>query len=84
MTYVLAREEFIKMRNNIRRAVQALDVCWKCQKVSECQKYILGHTVLVWLCNGCLSVIEKPAVERPRTRTHAAAPNVPDSWASLR
>ena len=58
--------ELIEMRNNIRRAVHSLEVCWKCQNVSECLKYVLGHTVLVWLCKGCLSEMEKPVAERPK------------------
>jgi hypothetical protein len=84
MTNVLAHKEWIEMRNNIRRVVQSLEVCWKCQKVSECHKYILGHTVLVWLCQGCLCEMEKAVPERPKTRPRPATSNLPGSWASFR
>ena len=52
MTELTTTQEMMEMRENIRRAVGSLEVCWRCQKVSECQKYILGNLVLVWLCGG--------------------------------
>jgi hypothetical protein len=66
-------EEMIEMRENIRRAVGALDVCWRCQRVSECQKYILGNLVLVWLCQGCIGEMEQPASPKPKRRARVAA-----------
>lgn len=66
-------KESLEMRNNVRRAVQALELCWKCQKVSECQKYVLGQTVLVWLCRGCMAEMEKPLPERLKQRSRIAA-----------
>lgn len=56
-------QECKAMRDNIRRVVESLEVCWKCQRVSPCQKYVLGNVVLVWLCKGCVQEMEQP---RPR------------------
>ena len=80
MKNLTANKEWVEMRDNIRRAIHSLDVCWKCQKVSECHKYILGHTVLVWLCKGCLIEMEKPLPERSKNRSKATAQNFPASW----
>lgn len=74
-----ARKEWIEMRDNVRRAVLSLEVCWKCQRVSECLKYVLGQTVLVWLCNECLTEMEKPLPERPKGRPSAKAHKFPGS-----
>ena len=53
-------KDWVEMRENVRRAVKALEVCWRCQKVSECQKYVLGNMVLVWLCETCLADLAQP------------------------
>jgi hypothetical protein len=75
-----ANRDLMEMRNNIRHAVNSLEVCWKCQNVSECNKYVLGHTVLVWLCKGCLSEMEKQHPERPRVRSRGALQSLPSAW----
>ena len=70
MQQVKEGQEMVEMRANVRRAVESLELCWRCQRVSECQKYVLGNMVLVWLCPGCLMDLHQPqtASERPRTR----------------
>ena len=68
MTELTPAKDWVRMRENIQRAVLSLEVCWKCQRVTECQKYILGNMVLVWLCQGCQENREEPRPERPRTR----------------
>jgi len=73
MTELTQAENLIEMRENIRRAVQSLDVCWRCQRVSECQKYILGNLVLVWLCQGCMGEMEQPQPTRPKRRSRVPA-----------
>ena len=73
MTELKQTENLLEMRENVRKAVQSLDVCWRCQRVSECQKYILGNLVLVWLCHGCMSEMEQPQPQRPRRRSRVAA-----------
>ena len=68
MKGVMAPSEWIQMRENIRRVVGSLEVCWRCQRVSECRKYILGNTVGVWLCNDCLGEMERPYQSRVLNR----------------
>ena len=81
MTELTPAKDWVRMRDNIQQAVLSLDVCWKCQRVTECQKYILGNMVLVWLCQGCLEEMEDARPEQPRSwprRTHrgkASRPN---------
>jgi len=73
MNILNTKQEWLEMRRNILRAVHSLELCWKCQKICECQKYVLGHTVLVWLCKGCWSEMEKPQPGRSKSRNRAAA-----------
>ncbi|HLC44267.1 MAG: hypothetical protein A2722_02315 [Candidatus Doudnabacteria bacterium RIFCSPHIGHO2_01_FULL_50_11] len=61
----LLHTELIEMRENVRRAVESLELCWRCQNVSECGKYILGNLVIVWLCEGCRNEVE-PSEPPPR------------------
>jgi len=70
MQQVKEGQEMVEMKANVRRAVESLELCWRCQRVSECQKYVLGNMVLVWLCPGCLMELHQPQCvsERPRTR----------------
>jgi len=79
MKDVAAEKEWVEMRKNIHRAVHSLEVCWKCQRVSECQKYILGHTILVWMCKGCMGELERPLPERLKNRGTAVVPTSPAS-----
>ncbi len=46
--------ELKEMRDNIRREVFSLELCWKCQRISSCKKTVLGETVIVWVCKTCL------------------------------
>lgn len=82
MQKLTASREMMEMRKNIHTAVNSLEVCWKCQNVSECSKYVLGHTVLVWLCKECLVEMEKQQPERPRIRNRSALQNIPSAWRS--
>lgn len=54
------------MKENVRRAVESLDVCWRCQNVTECRRHVLGNLVLVWLCSGCLTDMDQINAERPQ------------------
>ena len=46
-------EDLREMRNNVRRGVNALDVCWSCENVCEVSRTILGDGHRVWLCPAC-------------------------------
>ena len=74
MQLVKEGQEMVEMRANVRRAVESLELCWRCQHVSECQKYVLGNMVLVWLCPGCLTDLHQPQSVSQRARTRAARP----------
>jgi hypothetical protein len=43
------------MRENVRRSVAALELCWSCQRVSDCQSAMVDDAAPVWLCADCLS-----------------------------
>lgn len=65
----MTSQTMLEMRENVRRVVESLDVCWRCQNVTECRRHVLGNLVLVWLCAGCLQEMEHLQVERqPRAR----------------
>lgn len=69
MKDVMAPNEWIQMRENVRRVVGSLEICWRCQRVAECRKYILGNTVGVWLCSDCLGEMERPYQSRILNRS---------------
>jgi hypothetical protein len=46
-------EELSQMRDNIRRSVDALELCWSCQRVSECEPATVDDGPPVWLCSDC-------------------------------
>ncbi|HWP83910.1 MAG TPA: hypothetical protein VNN17_01865 [Terriglobia bacterium] len=73
MTESRQAEGVMEMRENVRRAVHSLEVCWRCQRVSECRKYVLGNLVLVWLCQHCMTEMEQPQPSRPRRRSRVPA-----------
>ena len=50
-------DELSEMRENIRRSVQALELCWSCQRVSECEQRIVDDSAPVWLCRQCQSTL---------------------------
>lgn len=50
-------DELIEMRENIRRSVQALELCWSCQRVCECEQRIVDDAAPVWLCRECQSTL---------------------------
>ncbi len=46
-------KEFKEMTENIRRSVNALELCWSCQRISECEQALLDDAAPVWLCTTC-------------------------------
>ena len=49
----------LEERQQISRVVNAIEVCWRCQRVSECCKHLLGNLVLLLLCLPCRMEIER-------------------------
>lgn len=67
MAEILTSNQTLKqMKDNVRSVVESLDVCWRCQNVSECHRHVLGNLVLVWLCSGCLAEMELLNAARPQ------------------
>ena len=50
-------QELIQMRENIRQKVHLLELCWSCQRVCECQQWLVNESVPVWLCPECVDEI---------------------------
>ena len=46
-------EELSQMKVNIRRSVDALELCWSCQRVSECEPVVVDDSAPVWMCSDC-------------------------------
>jgi hypothetical protein len=46
-------DELHEMRENIRRSLAALELCWSCQRVSECEQGLVDDAAPVWLCRDC-------------------------------
>jgi len=50
-------KELIAMRHNIREKVDLLELCWSCQKVSECRQWLINESIPVWLCDKCVEEV---------------------------
>jgi len=70
---ITSYNEWNQMRDNVRRVVLSLEVCWNCQRVSQCQKQVLGGTVMVWFCKECSIEREKSMPAPLRRRVHPPA-----------
>src|SRR5579864_7516106 len=81
MEGLIEKKEWTEIVKNVRRVVNSLEICWKCQHVAECNKYVLGQTVLVWLCKTCLGEMETSGASgRPKTRIRAPEPKLSSRW----
>jgi hypothetical protein len=45
--------ELEAMRKNIRESVATLELCWSCQRVSDCDIAMVDDAAPVWLCGDC-------------------------------
>ena len=59
-TSVTELDELQEMRENIRRGVSALELCWSCQRVSECEQDVVDDAAPVWLCGECRRKLHAP------------------------
>jgi hypothetical protein len=50
-------QELHQIREHVRRSVQALEICWSCQRICECNAEILDDGPPVWICPACLTAI---------------------------
>jgi hypothetical protein len=46
--------ELKQMRNNVHRIVNSLEICCACQRICECEQWLMNESVSVWLCIECL------------------------------
>ena len=45
------------MSENVRVNLKMLEVCWSCERVSECQHWLVNDSVPVWLCGECVEEV---------------------------
>ena len=50
---IMEMEELTEMKENIRRSIEALEVCCSCDYISECVAVLLDDEPPVWLCKQC-------------------------------
>ena len=58
-------DELQEMRENIRRSVAALELCWSCQRVCECAQDLVDDAAPVWLCQDCREKLAATAPPEP-------------------
>ena len=51
-------QELTEMRENIRRTIEALELCWSCERVSECEPVVVDDGPPVWLCFDCAARVQ--------------------------
>ena len=56
-------EELRGLKNNIRRGVNALEICWSCEVVCEASAWKLEGRRQVWLCPACYERQKKHLLE---------------------
>lgn len=49
--------ELKQLRDNICRTVNSLELCWGCERICECEQWLVNEAVPVWLCIHCLSEV---------------------------
>ena len=45
--------ELIRMKENVRRSIQALELCWSCERICECEEGTVDDAAPAWLCAEC-------------------------------
>ena len=51
---ILEPAELKRMRDQVSRTVNALELCWGCDRISECEPWLVNQAAPVWLCIECL------------------------------
>jgi hypothetical protein len=54
-------QELNRMRENVHRVINSLELCRSCEKITECQLWVFNGSGPKWLCSNCVS--RKPRVE---------------------
>lgn|SRR5579885_2059847 len=53
-TMTLANKELREMRAHIDRVVNSLELCFRCNRICECERHWVNRTEAVWLCDACV------------------------------
>jgi len=46
--------ELIGIRENVRHSVESLELCWSCERICECEQWLVNGVVSLWLCGECV------------------------------
>ena len=49
--------ELKQMRESICRCVNSLELCWGCNRICECERWLMNESIPVWLCSDCLYMV---------------------------
>ncbi len=49
----IERAELKQMQDNVSRIINALELCWACQRICVCKQWCLNRAVH-WMCSECL------------------------------
>lgn len=56
--------ELISIRENVHRSVESLELCWFCERICNCEQWLLNEAVPVWLCGECVGEVSCRLEER--------------------
>jgi len=49
----IENKELVRMRDNVCQNINSLEVCSICDRVSECEQFLINESIPVWLCREC-------------------------------
>jgi hypothetical protein len=49
----IEKQELARMRDNVCRKINALELCWYCDRICECEQSFINESFPVWLCGKC-------------------------------
>jgi hypothetical protein len=48
-----ARDELKQLQDAVLHSVDSQELCWNCQRICECEQWLINETVPLWLCSEC-------------------------------
>lgn len=52
-TSIPARDELKQLQQIVLQSVDSQELCWSCQRICECEQWLVNETVPLWLCSEC-------------------------------
>lgn len=52
-TSIRACDELKQLQDLVLQSVGSQELCWSCQRVCECEQWLVNDTVPLWLCPDC-------------------------------